>query len=170
MDLSENQRRTLRAFLRAVTLLEPLRSELAATHGISLGDLYAVRVLARLGEVPVSRYGAELGLPRSTITNLVDRLERAGLVARVASPSDRRVTLVRLTESGLDAVEARTRISDSDVARGIIALDDTDQIVLAELLERIVAVEPERDAARSSDPPDGSELAAIAAREPDVSR
>jgi len=91
MDLSENQRRTLRAFLRAVTLLEPLRSELAATHGISLGDLYAVRVLARLGEVPVSRYGAELGLPRSTITNLVDRLERAGLVARVASPSDRRV-------------------------------------------------------------------------------
>ena len=170
MDLSENQRRTLRAFLRAVTLLEPLQRELAATVGVSLGDLYAVRVLARLGEVPVSRYGAELGLPRSTITNLVDRLERAGLVARVASPSDRRVTLVRLTEAGRDAVEARTRISDSDVARGILALDAADQTTLAELLERIVASQSEQDGAGESEAPDGSELALVAAREPEASR
>ena len=170
MDLSENQRRTLRAFLRAVTLLEPLQRELAATVGVSLGDLYAVRVLARLGEVPVSRYGAERGLPRSTITNLVDRLERAGLVARVASPSDRRVTLVRLTEAGRDAVEARTRISDSDVARGILALDAADQTTLAELLERIVASQSEQDGAGESEAPDGSELALVAAREPEASR
>jgi len=156
LDLTENQRRTLRAFIRAVTLLEPLQRELAATHGISLGDLYAVRVLARLGEVPVSHYGAELGLPRSTITNLVDRLERAGLVERVASPSDRRVTLVRLTETGRDAVEARTRISDSDVARGILALDAADQTKLAELLERIVASQPEQDGAGASDAPEES--------------
>jgi len=170
VNLSDSQRRTLRAFLRAVTLVEPLQRELAASHGISLGDLYAVRVLARLGEVPVSRYGSELGLPRSTITNLVDRLERAGLVARVASPSDRRVTLVRLTEPGQDAVEARTRISESDLGRGLLALDATDQTTLAELLERIVASQPEPDGAGAPDASDGSELAVIAAQEPEASR
>ena len=170
MILSASERRTLRAFLRAFTLVEPLQRELAASHGISLGDLYAVRVLARLGEVPVSRYGAELGVPRSTITNLVDRLEHAGLVARVASPSDRRVTLVRLTETGQDAVEARTRISDSDVGRGILALDATDQTTLAELLERVVASQSEQDGAGASDPSDESELAAIAAREVQANR
>jgi DNA-binding MarR family transcriptional regulator len=170
MILSASERRTLRAFLRAFTLVEPLQRELAASHGISLGDLYAVRVLARLGEVPVSRYGAELGVPRSTITNLVDRLEHAGLVARVASPNDRRVTLVRLTETGQDAVEARTRISESDVGRGILALDATDQTTLAELLERVVASQSEQDGAGASDASDESELAAIAAREVQANR
>jgi DNA-binding MarR family transcriptional regulator len=170
MTLSSSERRTLRAFLRAFTLVEPLQRELAASHGISLGDLYAVRVLARLGEVPVSLYGAELGVPRSTITNLVDRLEHAGLVDRVASPSDRRVTLVRLTETGQDAVEARTRISESDVGRGILALDPTDQTMLAELLERVVASQSEQDGAAASDASDESELAATAAREVQANR
>ena len=170
MTLTATERRTLRAFLRAFTLVEPLQRELAASHGISLGDLYAVRVLAGLGEVPVSRYGAELGVPRSTITNLVDRLEHAGLVARVASASDRRVTLVRLTETGQDAVEARTRISESDVGRGILALDASDQTTLAELLERVVASQSEQDGAEASDASDESELAAIAAREVQANR
>jgi hypothetical protein len=80
------------------------------------------------------------------------------------------VTLVRLTETGRDAVEARTRISDSDVARGILALNAADQTTLAELLERIVALQPEQDGAGASDAPDGSEPVVIAAREPEASR
>jgi DNA-binding MarR family transcriptional regulator len=138
--LSAIQRRTLRAFLRTVALAEPVQRELASSHGVSLGDLYAVRVLARLGEVPVSRYGGELGLARSTITNLVDRLERAGLVARVAGPGDRRVTLVRLTAAGQDAMEARARFAESDVARRLLALEEADQVALAEILERLLAI------------------------------
>ena len=142
MLLSPIQRRTLGAFVRAVALVEPFQRELAASHGISIGDLYAVRTLARLGEVPVSRYGSELGLARSTITNLVDRLERAELVARVASPSDRRVTLVRLTAAGQDTVETGPRLGESDLVRRLLSLAESDQLVLAELLERLVAPEP----------------------------
>jgi DNA-binding MarR family transcriptional regulator len=163
--LSPIQRRTLRAFLRAVALAEPLQSALAASHGISLGDLHAVRVLARLGEAPVSHYGAELGLPRSTITNLVDRLERAGLVARAASPSDRRVTLVHLTGAGREASEALARFAEGDVARRLFALDEADQTALAELLERIVAFAPEPDAAGLEPEPER-----VAAAQPQVAR
>jgi DNA-binding MarR family transcriptional regulator len=146
LTLSATQRRTLWAFLRAIALAEPLQREVAMSHGLSLGDLYAVRVLARLGEVPVSRYGAELCLARSTITNLVDRLERAGLVARLASPSDRRVTLVHLTTSGLEAMESRARIADSALGRRLLALEESDLVTLAEILERVVdGHEPDGD-------------------------
>lgn len=159
------QRRTLWAFLRAMALVEPLQREVAISHGISLGDLYAVRVLARLGEVPVSRYGAELGLARSTITNLVDRLERAGLVARLASPSDRRVTLVHLTISGLEAMESRARIADSDLGRRLFALEDTDLVALAEILERVV-VGHEQDGSVPSETSDELQLVAAVTPEP----
>ena len=125
--------------MRAVALAEPLQRELAARHGISLGDLHAVHVLARLGEIPISRYGAEVGVPRSTITNLVDRLERAGLVERLPGPTDRRVTLVRLAPAGRKAVEETGLLRQSQVAARLFALDPAAQATLAELLERVVA-------------------------------
>jgi DNA-binding MarR family transcriptional regulator len=128
-----------RAYLRAVALAEPLQRELAARHGVSLGDLYAVRVLARIGQVPMSGYATELGMPRSTITNLVDRLERARLVERASSMTDRRVTLVRLATAGRQAVEDTDLLVRSRVAAHLLALEPAAQATLAELLERIVA-------------------------------
>lgn len=139
MILDPTGRRVLRAYVRAVALAEPLQRELAARHGISLGDLHAVHVLARLGEIPISRYGAEVGVQRSTITNLVDRLERAGLVERLPGPTDRRVTLVRLAPAGRKAVEETGLLRQSEVAARLFALDPAAQATLAELLERVVA-------------------------------
>lgn len=139
MILDPTGRRVLRAYVRAVALAEPLQRELAARHGISLGDLHAVHVLARLGEIPISRYGAEVGVQRSTITNLVDRLERAGLVERLPGPTDRRVTLVRLAPAGRKAVEETGLLRQSQVAARLFALDPAAQATLAELLERVVA-------------------------------
>src|SRR6266542_1166917 len=41
--------------------------------------------------------GRELGVSRTNITNLIDGLEREGLVTRVANPADRRTNYVELT-------------------------------------------------------------------------
>lgn len=142
MAVDPTQRRVLRAYLRAVALAEPLQRELAARHGVSLGDLHAVRVLARIGEVSMSSYGSELGVPRSTITNLVDRLERAGLVERASSAKDRRVTLVRLATAGRRAVADTDVLLRSQVAARLLDLEPEAQVRLAELLERVVASPP----------------------------
>jgi len=137
--LDATARRVVRAYLRAVAMAEPLQRELAARHGVSLSDLYAVRVLARMGESPVSRYGQALGVPRSTVTNVVDRLERARLVERVASGRDRRVTLVRLAPAGRRVVEDTGFLRRSLIATRLLALERSDQTTLAELLERVAA-------------------------------
>jgi DNA-binding MarR family transcriptional regulator len=133
------QRRVLRAYLRAVALAEPLQRELAARHGVSLGDLHAVRVLARIGEVSMSGYGSELGVPLSPLTPRVDRLERAGLVERAPSSKDRRVTLVSLGAAGRRAVEDTDVLLRSQVAARLLDLEPEAQVRLAELLERVVA-------------------------------
>jgi DNA-binding MarR family transcriptional regulator len=87
----------------------------------------------------MSGFGKELGVPRSTITNLVDRLERARLVERAPSATDRRVTLVRLATAGRRAVEDTDLLRRSRVAARLLALEPTAQATLAELLERVVA-------------------------------
>lgn len=44
----------------------------------------------------------ELNVSRTNITNLIDGLERDGLVERVPNPSDRRVSYAQLTDAGRD--------------------------------------------------------------------
>ena len=55
----------------------------------------------------------ELNVSRTNITNLIDGLERDGLVERVPNPADRRVSYARLTEEGrhacLEVLPAMTR-------------------------------------------------------------
>lgn len=132
-------RRLFAAFLRAAALVEPLQREVAARHGISLADLHALRVLELSGAIPVSRLGSELGLHRSSATNLIDRLERAGLVARVASVKDRRVTLVQPTRAAVKALEGFAQVRESDLVRRLLALDEAQRIALTALLEQVAA-------------------------------
>lgn len=127
------------AFFRAAALVEPLQREIAARHGIALADLHALRVLELTGAVPVSHLGAELGLRRSSATNLVDRLERAGLVDRATDRQDRRVTLVRLSPAGLEALESFEIVRQSDLVPRLLALDETERATFADLLDRLTA-------------------------------
>ncbi|MBI2892506.1 MAG: MarR family transcriptional regulator [Deltaproteobacteria bacterium] len=61
--------------------------------------------------------GRRAGLEPSTMTGLLDRMERDALIERVADPDDRRAQRVRLTPRG-KAVEARAReIVDEMLAR-----------------------------------------------------
>ena len=132
-------RRMFSAFLRAAALVEPLQREIAARHGIALADLHALRVLELTGAVAVSHLGAELGLRRSSATNLVDRLERAGLVERSTDPHDRRVTLVRPSKAGLDAVASFEMVRQSELVERLLRLDEAERGTFADLLDRIAA-------------------------------
>jgi DNA-binding MarR family transcriptional regulator len=53
----------------------------------------------RLSQNEVSR---ELGVSRTNVTNLIDALERDGLVTRAVNPADRRTNYVQLTAAGLE--------------------------------------------------------------------
>ncbi|MEO8458677.1 MAG: MarR family transcriptional regulator [Chloroflexota bacterium] len=57
------------------------------------------------GALPMHELASSLLSSPSGMTRLVDRIERAGLVRRTAHPSDRRVTLVTITEPGRALVE-----------------------------------------------------------------
>jgi len=52
------------------------------------------------GEYPIGTLGKNAQVKRSTITDMVDRLERDGIAERVRTSRDRRVVKVRLTEKG----------------------------------------------------------------------
>jgi MarR family 2-MHQ and catechol resistance regulon transcriptional repressor len=121
-------------------------------------------LLIRLARSPghrlrMSDLALQTGLTPSGLTRAVDRLEEAGLVERVACPSDRRGAFAALTEAGLarisDAVGPHLQHLDDHLTA---PLTDDEQAQLAALLRKVRDhVNPA--AATVSAPPDDDDLA-----------
>ncbi|MGA2034714.1 MAG: MarR family transcriptional regulator [Thermoguttaceae bacterium] len=58
----------------------------------------------------MSALGRELGVSLSAMTQIADRLERAGLVTRVAEEADRRVRCLQLTGRGQQIMQSREAV------------------------------------------------------------
>src|ERR1700754_213954 len=77
----------------------------AAEHDLSIVQTRLLGVL-RDRRPTMNELAKLLGLDKSSISGLIDRAERRGLVTRVPSTSDRRVTQVALTDQAREAIAA----------------------------------------------------------------
>jgi len=68
--------------------------------------------LWRAGNMPMAALARETALEPSTLTSMLDRLEDAGLVRRLPSKDDRRVTMVKRTEADRALEERYREVSD----------------------------------------------------------
>lgn len=95
--------------------------------GLSFARFELLRLLAfsRGGALPMASASARLQVHPTSTTNTVDRLERDALVRRGAHPTDRRATLVTITDAGRELVSAATERLNAEVfgAPGIPAED-----------------------------------------------
>jgi len=91
---------------------------------------------SRQGALPLGKMGSRLMLHPTSVTNIVDRLERQGLVERTAHPTDRRTTLAAITEDGRRVVSKATE-AVSATGFGISTLDDDELDQITALLRKI---------------------------------
>lgn len=87
-------------------------NEVLAAFGLTFARYEALMLLhySRAGALPLGKIGERLQVHPTSVTNLIDGLERDGLVTREPHPSDGRTTLAQLTPSGrrtgVEATEA----------------------------------------------------------------
>ena len=79
--------------------------------------------LSRAGSLPLGKLGARLQVHPTSVTSIVDALERSGHVRREPHESDRRMTLATITADGRSAAESATRILN-EARFGTAPLDD----------------------------------------------
>jgi DNA-binding MarR family transcriptional regulator len=96
--------------MRAQQILLGRLNDALAEFGLTFARYEALMLLyfSRAGSLPLGKMGARLQVHPASVTNLVDGLERASLVARAAHPSDRRKTLATITPAGRSAAESAT--------------------------------------------------------------
>jgi MarR family transcriptional regulator, organic hydroperoxide resistance regulator len=72
----------------------------AEQYGLTGSQLLVLKMLEPRGHVSLSALSEEIRAKNSTVTGIVDRMERDGLVVRRRSGDDRRVVLIELTAKG----------------------------------------------------------------------
>jgi DNA-binding MarR family transcriptional regulator len=118
-----------------------LDQDLQKRAGLSMSEYFVLLTLrySPEGSLPVGDLSYEVHLTKSGVTRLIDRMEQAGTVERVADKKDRRSVRACITEMG----RAELRKAWPIHRRGIdeyfgTHLSDTQAATLSRLLRRVV--------------------------------
>lgn len=86
-----------------------------------------LRIVLRDGPLRVSALAERLGVSQPGMTQLVDRLVAEGSAERIPDPTDRRATLVRITEHGRALLRQRHEHRVETLDRLVARLDAADR-------------------------------------------
>jgi DNA-binding MarR family transcriptional regulator len=100
------------------------RPELSLTAALALGRL------SLEGPVRLTALAAAEGISQPAMTDLIQRLERRGLVTRINDPEDGRAALVDVTDAGQALLDDRRRDRQHHLAELLTALSPEDQATL----------------------------------------
>ncbi|WP_106397830.1 MarR family winged helix-turn-helix transcriptional regulator [Actinocorallia populi] len=126
--------------LSATTRLERIAGRALERRAGITHVMFEVMLRLRDGCRSMSHLAQEMILTSGGMTRLVDRMEKAGLVVRATSPTDRRVQHASLTEQGREALD-RAMLVHGEVLREFLAgpLTAEQRAVLRESLTRLEA-------------------------------
>jgi DNA-binding MarR family transcriptional regulator len=102
------QLETLAALRLAASRVHGAMERWTESHGLSESRLGVLMALSQSPghRCPLGELAEMLGVVPRTITDIVDVLERDGLIRRIPAPHDRRSVHAQLTKAGLDRMKA----------------------------------------------------------------
>jgi DNA-binding MarR family transcriptional regulator len=118
--------RAVTSIMRAHQILLAELDLLLRPYGVTFSRYETLVLLSfsHAGALPLSKIGERLQVHATSVTNVIDRLEGAGLVRREPNPADGRGTLAVITDAGREvAAKATADLNASRFALG--ALDGT---------------------------------------------
>lgn len=124
--------------LRRINRAGDLHSkELERLSGLTTPQIIVLRAIAELGEVTAGKIAAHVSLSQGTVSMILDRLEKEGLIARYRNPRDRRIVHARLTETGEKALAAAPPLLREQFMRRFLSLDPLQQVRTVEALSAL---------------------------------
>jgi DNA-binding MarR family transcriptional regulator len=137
LTLEEQVIAALRRITRAIDLHSRL---LLHKSGLTTPQLAALQTIQRMQRLTVGALARRIHLSQGTVTGILDRLQRRGLVVRVRGSRDRRSVLVELTEAGDKLVKEAPSLLQERFQRGLSQLQEWEQTMILATLQRIASM------------------------------
>jgi len=112
--------RILEAIIYLYTEGRRVTKEFARRANLTGPQLTVIKMLEQIGDLSLSELSDRIRAQNSTVTGIIDRMEREGLVVRERSTSDRRVVHIKLTEKG-ERIAAEIPVEPMEIFRGALS-------------------------------------------------
>ncbi len=137
MDRTDVSLIALRRILRATELYG---RRLAKEAGMTAVQFRVLQIIAENGHATPTAIAHRMGVTQATMTALIDKLVKRGLVERRRSETDRRQTNVFITEAGRETVNDAPDPLQQRYVKNFEALEDWEQAMIVAALERVAAM------------------------------
>jgi len=138
--LSDQQRcRDMLVSLRKITQAITLHSrDLSRRYGLTGPQLTILSEIANHQTLSVTELARYISLSQATVTDILNRLEKRGLVERTRDSADRRRVLIRITDQCREILsQAPPPLQETFVER-YGALSEWEQLMILSALKRVV--------------------------------
>jgi DNA-binding MarR family transcriptional regulator len=140
MRLKDLQTQPGHLIRRAQQIAVAIFMEECAAFDLTPVQYAAMVVIDEQAGIDATRLSAQIAFDRSTLGNVLERLEAHGFVVRYSSPEDKRVKLLKLTAEGRSVVRRAEAAVRRAQERMLAPLAAKDQKALLELLGQLVEV------------------------------
>ena len=127
--------------LRKITRAIDLHSkQLVRESGLTAPQLLVLKEVEILGDAKPSVVAKNVHLSQATVTAIIDRLEKAGLIARERSREDRRAVDLILTTEGRKRLESAPELLQAGFIEKFNKLEDWERSQMVSSIQRLAAM------------------------------
>ena len=134
MDRTEEVLRSLRRVIRATDLHS---KHLAKTSGLTAPQILLLQAIRSHEGCTIGELANNVSLSQATVTSIMDRLEKRGLVQRERSTVDKRKVHACLTDEGLETLKDAPRPLQDEFVRQFNDLQEWEQTMILAALQRV---------------------------------
>ncbi|WP_336776436.1 MarR family winged helix-turn-helix transcriptional regulator [Paenibacillus sp. MMO-58] len=114
-----------------------IMSKAASKHNLTALQLLVLRILHETPEIRMSELAEKLNVGNSTMSGIVDRMVKAGILERERTEADRRAMTMKLTERGKE-LWRETDATRMNMMRPLLSMTEHDHRELSRLQKEVL--------------------------------
>jgi DNA-binding MarR family transcriptional regulator len=130
--------RVVQGLRRVVRALQSFSQDIYRNYGLTAPQLWALKTLQRAGRLSAGQLARALAVHQSSLSILIDRLEKRGLVSRVRSRGDGRFVLIEMTKRGLALSAMAPEPAQGRLLHGLQAMSRAEVSQVRRVVDRLV--------------------------------
>jgi MarR family transcriptional regulator, organic hydroperoxide resistance regulator len=130
----------MQSLRRVIKAIHDYSRDVSGNFGITAPQLWALKTISQNGSLSQGELSEKMCLHPSTITGVVDRLEKKGYVVRDRNHADRRVVKVRLTSKGKTLAKKTPNPIQGKMIHGLRTLQKRDLNSIHRSVQELVTI------------------------------
>ena len=137
MGQYDNALKAFTVLYRATSATQEVVRKDVQQYDLNVTEFAVLELLYHKGEQPIQMIGKKVLIASSSITYVIDKLEKKGLVQRTACPTDRRVIFASLTDTGQSLMMQIFPQHEQKIAHIFEVLNEHELETLIQYLKRV---------------------------------